>query len=97
MLEADIIEPSYSSWNSSLLLISIRPDDSRVVNDYRLLNKITVEDNYPLPNLYFCPDLLGGAKYYVVLGMTGAYWQIPLGEKESRKICFHYFDWFISV
>lgn len=39
LLKADIIEPSYSSCSSPLLLILKGPDEWRVVNDYRLLDK----------------------------------------------------------
>lgn len=88
LLAAGSIEPSYFSRSSPLLLMPKGPNEWRVINYYRLLNKITVKDNSPLPNSNSRLDLLGRAKYYVVLDMTGGYWQIPSHEKSPEKSAF---------
>lgn len=87
-LKLGTIEPSFLSWSTCLLLIPKGKDEFRTVNDYRLLNKVTIKDNYPLPNLNSCLDLSEGSKFYVALDMTGAYWQIPLAKNSREKTAF---------
>lgn len=72
-------------------------DAWRVVNDYRLLNEITVKDNYLSPNSNSCFNLLGVANYYGFLNMTGAYWHISLDEKSREKSAFSTLTGFIIV
>ncbi len=57
MLSQDVIEPSDSEWNCSLILVP-KPDGTmRPVIDYRELNKKTIPDRLPLPAI---SDILRG-------------------------------------
>ena len=51
MLQNDIISPSCSSYNSNPLLIEKKDNTFRFVIDYRNLNKSTIPDSYPLPDV----------------------------------------------
>ena len=51
MLENKIIEPSASPYNSNVIIVDKKDGDKRFVIDYRSLNKGTVKDSYPLPNV----------------------------------------------
>ena len=51
MLEAGIISVSNSRWAASVVLIP-KPDKTiRFCVDYRQLNKITIQDPFPLPRV----------------------------------------------
>lgn len=56
--------------------------------DYRKLNKITIKDRYPLPNIEDHISRLKGYKYFSVLDMTQGYYQIPVAENSIDKTAF---------
>jgi hypothetical protein len=49
--EAGIIQKSKSNWTSPLRVLHKPDGDIRITIDYKALNKITKNDNYPLPNI----------------------------------------------
>jgi hypothetical protein len=56
MLQDDTITPSNSGWNFPLLVVPKKLDASgkrkwRICVDFRKLNKITIGNSYPLPNI----------------------------------------------
>lgn len=66
MLTEEIIEPSVSSYNSPILLVPKKSEESdkkwRLVVDYRQLNKKIMPDKFPLPRIESIFDQLGRAK-----------------------------------
>ena len=89
LLESNLIEPSFSDYNSPLILVpktSIKGQKRwRMCVDYRLVNKKLIADKYPLPRIDEILDSLGRAKYFSVLDLLSGFWQIPLHEA-SRDI-----------
>jgi hypothetical protein len=57
----------------------------RMVVDYRLLNKKIVFNAFPMPNVESAFAKFDKAKYFSVLDLNSAYYQIPLSAK-SRKL-----------
>ena len=95
MLDAGVIEPSASPWSSPVLLVP-KPKEEKLTGkpawrfciDYRQLNKVTVKNAYPLPNITDIIDALEGASIFSSLDLKSGYWQIPLRETDKEKTAF---------
>ena len=84
----DIIEPSISPWSSPVVPV-IKPDKSlRLCVDYRKLNKVTVPDRFPMPNLTDSVFSLQGIKYFTSLDLVRGYYQLPLAEESKEYTAF---------
>ena len=88
MLERGIITHSASPWSSPVVLVDKKDGTKRFCVDYRLLNKHTIKDSFPLPRIDESIDYLAGAKYYCTLDLASGYWQVPLDEDAKRKSAF---------
>ena len=70
MLENGIIEYSNSAWSSPVLLVKKKDTtETRFCVDYRRLNKVTVKDSYPIPNIEEIIDNLGNSVWFTSLDM----------------------------
>ena len=88
MLERGIIKPSSSPWSSPVVLVDKKDGSKRFCVDYRILNKNTVKDSYPLPRIDESIDALNGAKYFCTLDLASGYWQVPLDDDAKPKSAF---------
>jgi hypothetical protein len=85
MVEAGILKPCTSPWASPCLLVP-KPDGTyRLVGSFVKLNKVTLPDTYPLPNIQQIFDGLRGSKYYSTLDLKKGYFQIELDEESQLK------------
>ena len=88
MLKLGVIEPSTSAYCSPVVLVG-KPDGSvRFCIDYRVLNKRTIFDCEPMPDVeeLFCS--LAQANYFAKIDLTKGYWQIPIEESDKHKTAF---------
>ena len=83
---AGIIEPSCSEWTSALVPCKKKGTDQlRWSVDFRDLNKMTVKDSYPLPNIDSNLDKLRGAKWFSSLDSAGAFHSVLI-DPRSRDL-----------
>lgn len=84
----EIIEPSISPWSSPVVPV-VKPDKSiRLCVDYRKLNKVTVCDKFPMPNLVDSVFSLHGIQYFTSLDLVRGYYQLPLDENSKELTAF---------
>ena len=51
MVEDGVARPSNSPWAHNVILVKKKDGIQRFVVDYRELNKVTVKDSYPMPDV----------------------------------------------
>lgn len=85
LLDHNLAEPSDSPWSSPCLLVTKPDGTDRLCTDYRLVNKLTVSDSFPLPRLDDILDTVGNANYVSKVDLMKGYYQIRLTER-ARSI-----------
>lgn len=78
MLNDNIIRPSNSPYAAEIVLVKKKGGNWRVCIDYRLLNKVTIGDNYPLPRMTELIRSVKDSRYFVSLDLRAGYWQVPM-------------------
>lgn len=79
LLAAGFIRPSRLPYGAPVLFVKKKDGSLRMCSDYRALNKVTVKNKYPLPNLRELFDQLGKAKFFTKIDLRSDYYQIRIG------------------
>ena len=90
MLEYDIIEPSYSSWSSPLVVVFKKCGKMRFCVDLRKVNQVCSQDVYGLPRIEDLIQDVGNKspRYITCLDMFSGFWNIPIDEKSRELFAF---------
>ena len=91
MLQMGIIRPSTSPMASPVVCVLKGPqgrDGVRLANDYRYINKYTVPDQFPVPNMDDLIQEIGNSKYLTLCDAKSGYWQCGIAEGEEWKTAF---------
>ena len=85
MLEAGVIKESTTPWVSNLVVVKKSNGQLRPCVDFRPLNKITINDPFPLPRMDDIIHKISGKSFYSTLDLASGFWQIPLDSASSYK------------
>ena len=88
MEKHNIIRESTSPYAAPVVMVPKKGGEMRFCVDYRLLNKATIKDRYPLPRIDDTIDALYGAQYFSTLDLFSGYWQIEIEEADKYKTAF---------
>lgn len=82
-----VIRLSNSNYSSALHIVPKKDKTLRLVSDYRQLNKVTKRDTYTIPNLHdFCAEL-DGSKFFSLLDLKSAYFNVGIHSDDMHKTC----------
>jgi RNase H-like domain found in reverse transcriptase/Reverse transcriptase (RNA-dependent DNA polymerase)/Integrase zinc binding domain/Chromo (CHRromatin Organisation MOdifier) domain len=89
LLDKGLIQPSSSPWGAPVLFVPKPNGKLRMCCDFRMLNKQTIKNKFPLPRIDDLLDLLHGKKVFSSLDLQSGYWQIALRPEDMRKTAFN--------
>ena len=70
----------------NMVLLICKP---RLVIDYsRTINKFTLQDAYPLPNLDTLANKIANFRVFSAFDLRSAYHQVPILDHENRKAVY---------
>jgi hypothetical protein len=79
---------SKSPYGAPVLFVEKKDGKLRMCVDYRALNKVTIKNNYPLPQIDDLFDRLAGAKYFSRIALKSGYYQICIAEDDTEKTAY---------
>lgn len=88
MLELGVIEKSRSAYSAPVVLVQKKDGSCRFCIDYRALNKITVFDAEPIPDVEELFTRLANSKYFTKIDLAKGYWQIIVNPLDRHKTAF---------
>ncbi|KAJ8019153.1 hypothetical protein HOLleu_42443 [Holothuria leucospilota] len=88
MLQMGIIEPSESPYASPIVIVKKQDGSIRFCIDFRKLNRVTVIDPEPIPNVDELLIRISNAKWFTKLDLTKGYWQIVVASNDKCKTAF---------
>ena len=88
LLDKGFIRPSTSPWGASVLIAKKRGKTLRLCIGYRLLNRVMIQNRYPLPRINDLFDQLRGARVYFKIDLRTGYHQLKVRETDIPKTAF---------
>lgn len=85
MCQAGVCPPSNSPWSSPLVMVKKQNGQWRPCGNYRVLNRVTVPDRYPLPHIHDVNIQLHNKTIFSRLDMEKAFNQIKMAEEDITK------------
>nr|GEZ19291.1 putative reverse transcriptase domain-containing protein [Tanacetum cinerariifolium] len=88
LADKGFIRPGSSSWGAPVLFVKKKDGSFRMCIDYQELNKLTVNNRYPLPRIDDLFDQLQGSSVYSKIDLRLGYHQLGVREEDISKTAF---------
>ncbi|CAG2186669.1 unnamed protein product [Mytilus edulis] len=88
MLDGGIIRHSQSPWSSPIVVVRKKDQSIRLCIDFRLVNDMSIKDNFPLPRIEDCLDALRGNQWFSTLDLASGYHQVGMDPQDGAKTAF---------
>ena len=88
LLKKEYIRPSSSPYGAPVLFARKKDGGLRLCIDYRLLNKLTIRDRYPLPDIAEMLDAMHDSTIFSKLDCRSGYHQVRMAEDSVEKTAF---------
>ena len=85
LVELGVAYRGKSEWSSPLLVTTKPCGGWRVCGDYRRLNAMTTDDQYPVRTLQDFTSELSGKKFFSKIDLMKGYHQIPVADPDVKK------------
>ena len=76
LLDKGFIHPSVSPWGAPVIFVKKKDGTLRLCIDYRMLNKVTIKNRYPLPQIDELFDQMKGATVFSKIDLRSRYHQL---------------------
>ena len=88
LLDKGFIRPSVSPWGAPVLFVKKKDGSMQLCIDYRELNRVTVQNKYPLPRIEDLFDQLQGAQVFSKIDLRFGYHQLKIKTADVPKTAF---------
>lgn len=88
LLRQGIIRPSKSPWNSPAVIVPKPNGRIRLCVNYQALNRITITDPFPIPNMEAIISRANRCNYISTLDLTKGFHQVPAADEDIDKTSF---------
>ena len=88
LLDKGLIRPSTSPWGAPVLFAKKNDKTLRLCIDYKQLNRVTINNRYPLLRIDDLFDQLRGARVYSKIDFRTGYHQLRVKEIDIPKTAF---------
>lgn len=83
-----MIQPSVSPWRAPVLFVRNKDGTMRLCIDYRMLNKVTIKNRYPLPRIDDLFDQIRGVTVFSKFDLRSGYHQLRIKDEDIHKTAF---------
>nr|GFB21668.1 uncharacterized protein [Tanacetum cinerariifolium] len=88
LMDAGYIRPSKAPYGAPVLFQRKKDGSLRMCIDYRALNKVTINNKYPIPLIADQFDQLGKARYFTKLDLRSGYHQVRIAEGDEAMTTY---------